>query len=362
MHMRIIVEIGHPAHVHHFKNMIWELEKRGSIIKIVTKDKDVTIKLLQSYGFDYEKLGLNYNSIFSKASSLVKIDYKLFKIANEFKPDLFISRASPHSAHISSLINKPHIAFCDTEHATLNDLLAYPFTDIICTPLCYKKRVKTEKHVTFDGYKELAYLHPKYFKPDPTVLSDLGLKEDEKYIILRFISWKASHDTQSKGFDYETKYSLINRLNEFGRVFILSEGLLEQEFEKYKFSGKPEKFHSLLYYATLCVSEGSTTAVESALLGTPTVHFESFKTKTGSIQDVTSILGYLDELINKYELFYTFSDQISALNKSLEIIQNPKSKEKFLEKKNKIITEKVDVTKFMVDFVENYLYNSAGKN
>lgn len=355
--MRILVEIGHPAHVHHFKNMIWELEKRGSEVKIVAKDKDVTIKLLQAYGFEYEKLGLNYNSIFSKASSLAKINYKLYKIASEFKPDLFISRASPHSAHVSRLISKPHIAFCDTEHATLNDLLAYPFTDTICTPVSYKKRIKPRKHVTFNGYKELAYLHPKYFKPDPTILNDLGLKEGDRYIVLRFISWKASHDTQSKGFDYETKANLINSLKDFGKVFVLSEGQLDKEFEKYKFSGKPEKFHSFLYYATLCVSEGSTTAVESALLGTPTVHFEGFKSEAGSVKDVTSILGYLDELINKYELFYTFSDQVSALNKSLDIIQNPNYNVESLAKRDKIINEKVDVTGFMVDFVENYSHN-----
>ncbi|MFZ2498673.1 DUF354 domain-containing protein [Methanosarcina sp.] len=360
--MRIIVEIGHPAHVHHFKNMIWELKRRGAEIKIVAKQKDVTIELLEAYGFEYEKIGLNYNGIWDKASSLIKIDYKLLNIAKKFKPDLFISRASPHSAHVSRLINRPHVAFCDTEHATLNDLLSYPFTDIICTPLCYKKKIKSEKHVTFDGYKELAYLHPKYFNPDPTILSDLGLKKDEKYIILRFISWKASHDTKSKGFDYETKVNLINQLKDFGKIIILSEGHLEKEFEKYKFSGKPEKFHSLLYYATLCVSEGSTTAVESALLGIPTVHFESFKQESDIVKDVTSVLGYLDELINKYELFYTFSDQNCALNKSLDIVRNKKYKKEILDKRDRIIREKIDVTKFMVDFIENYPHDFVEKS
>ncbi len=360
--MRIIVEIGHPAHVHHFKNMIWELERRGSDVKIVAKNKDVTIDLLEAYGFEYEELGLNHNNIVGKASSLIKINYKLLKIAGKFKPDLFVSRASPHSAHISRLVNRPHIAFCDTEHATLNDILAYPFTDVICTPLCYKKNIETKKHVTFDGYKELAYLHPQYFKPDPTILSALGLKEGEKYFILRFISWKASHDTKSKGFDYETKVKLVRCLEKYGKIIILSEGGLDKEFEKYKFSGKPEQFHSLLYYASLCISEGSTTAVESALLGTPTIHFESFKSENKNIKDVTSLLGYLDELINKYELFYTFTDQSSALNKTLDILKNQRYKEEIMKKRDKVIKEKIDVTKFMVDLIENYPHYFVKKN
>ena len=33
--MKIIVDILHPAHVHFFKNIIWELEKQGYEFKIV---------------------------------------------------------------------------------------------------------------------------------------------------------------------------------------------------------------------------------------------------------------------------------------------------------------------------------------
>ncbi len=39
--MRILVDIGHPAHVHFFKNFIWEMEKRGHEFIVTARDKDV---------------------------------------------------------------------------------------------------------------------------------------------------------------------------------------------------------------------------------------------------------------------------------------------------------------------------------
>jgi len=352
--MKIIVEIGHPAHVHHFKNMIWNLEKRGSEVKIVAKDKDVTLELLRAYGFKYEILGRNYDGLLNKAYGLIKADYRLFKIAKKFKPDLFVSRASPHSAHVSRLVNRPHIAFCDTEHATLNDMLAYPFTDVICTPLCYKKRLNPKKHVIFNGYKELAYLHPNYFKPDSSVLDDLGLSKEDKFIIIRLISWGATHDTYSKGFTHNFLEKAVKSLEEYGHIFIASEQRLEKNLEMYKIKIPSEKLHSALYYASLYFGEGSTTAVEAALLGTPAVHLEALKLKSGEIVCITEKLGYLDELVNKYQMFYTFTDQNQALNKCLEILQDNDAKKGLLKRREKLLKDKIDVTKFMTDFIENY--------
>jgi len=352
--MKIIVEIGHPAHVHHFKNMIWNLEEHGNEVKIVAKDKDVTLELLRAYGFKYEALGQNYNDLPGKAYGLIKADYRLFKLAKKFKPDLFVSRASPHSAHVSRLVNRSHIAFCDTEHATLSDMLAYPFTDVICTPLCYKKRLNPKKHVIFDGYKELAYLHPNYFKPDSSVLDDIGLIKGDNFIIIRLISWEATHDTYSKGFSQNFLEKAVKSLEDYGHVFITSEQKLDINLEKYKITFPAAKLHSALYYAGLYFGDGSTTAVEAALLGTPTVHLEALKLKSGEIVCITEKLGYLDELVNKYQMFYTFTDQNQALDKCLEILQNDNAKKDLLKKRETLLKDKIDVTKFMTEFIENY--------
>jgi predicted glycosyltransferase len=41
--LRVLIDIGHPAHVHFFKNTIWNLEKKGHKVMVVSRDKDVVV-------------------------------------------------------------------------------------------------------------------------------------------------------------------------------------------------------------------------------------------------------------------------------------------------------------------------------
>ena len=70
----------------------------------------------------------------------------------------------------------------------------------------FNKKISNNKHITFNGYSELAYLHPNYFKADPSVLENLGLDKDEKFIIIRFVAWGASHDIKQQGFTDKEEY------------------------------------------------------------------------------------------------------------------------------------------------------------
>ena len=352
--MRILFEIGHPAHVHFFKNTIWNLENRGHEILIVARDRDVVLNLLDVYKLEYKIIGRKYKGVINKAFGMIRADYALLKIVRIFRPDIFVGRGSPYLSHISKLIGKPYIAFVDTEHANLVAILTLPFADVICTPSCYKRKLNPKKHVQFNGYKELAYLHPKYFKPDPNVLDDLGLSKDDKFIIMRLIAWEAAHDVHSRGFSKDFLEKAIKSLEEYGHVFITSEQKLDRELEKYKMQIAPEKLHSALYYASLYFGEGGTTAVEAALSGTPSVHVEAFKIKPGEVVDATKIHGNFDELVNKYGMLYTFADQNQALNKALEILQDENAKREMRRKREKLLREKIDVTAFMTDFIENY--------
>jgi predicted glycosyltransferase len=44
--MRILIDIGHPAHVHFFKNFYWEMKKRGHDTIVFATQKDITIDLV----------------------------------------------------------------------------------------------------------------------------------------------------------------------------------------------------------------------------------------------------------------------------------------------------------------------------
>lgn len=241
----------------------------------------------------------------------------------------------------SKLLGKPCLIFEDTEHSVEQNLLYLPFCDIVCVPSCFTKNISS-KNIRYNGYKELAYLHPNYFSPDSSILDEVGLSKNDVFLIIRFVSWNATHDIGEYGIT--KRFEVISILERYGRVFVSSEGELEKSLEKYKLKIDPEKLHSLLYFATLYVGEGSTLATESALLGTPSIYVSTLSSK----------LGYILELEEKYDLLYRFDDQNAAINKALELLQNSNLKQEWQKKRNLLLNDKIDVTKFMLDKILSY--------
>ena len=365
--MKIMIGIDHPKQAHFWKNIIKNLTEDGHDVKILATDKDITLYLMNVYDFDYEIYGVHQKNMVMKAYNMMSRTYNALTIARQFKPDIIIAGA-PYLAYVGKILGKVYMDLTDTEHANLNHQLTHPFTDVVCTPACFKKKIKSKKHLTFDGYFELAYLHPNYFRPDPSVLRDLGVGEGDKFTIIRLISWEAFHDTQSKGISTDLLERSIRSFEEYGRVFITSERKLDENLEKYKMDLAPEKLHSALYYASLYFGEGGSTATEAALLGTPSIHVETVTNRSGEVMDVIQAqhIGIRDELMNKYKIAYTFADQNQALNKAVEILQDNYAKENMKNKIKKLMNEKIDVTKFMTEFIERYpesfyAYKSRGK-
>ena len=339
--MKILIDIGHPAHVHYFKNFIWLMEKRGHEFLITARNRRYVFDLLRAYNFDYIDRDKGSSNILGKILYIPKADFLLYRMAKKFKVDLFLSFGSMYAAQASKLLGKPHIAFDDTEHAKFGHMLYVPFTDVICTPSCFQKDFG-KKHIRFNGYMELCYLHPNYFKPNLEVLDELNLKKDDKFFVLRFVSWKASHDVGQKGIDFEGKLKLIRELEKHGKIFITSEEPLVGELDRYRLSISPEKIHDLLYYATMYIGEGATMASEAAILGTPSIYINPLK------------LGYLEEQEKKYGLTYNFPDSKSALEKIKELLERNNLKEEWQKKREIMLNDKIDVTEWMVDFIENY--------
>lgn len=342
--MKILFNMAHPAQVHLFKNAIRELEIKGHECKITIVDKDVSLKLLDAYCIEYEIVGAAKPTLFSKATELLKIEARLFKICKSFKPDVLVGGVSnAYVAHVGKLIGKPSIVFDDTEHSKIGHFLMDPFATVICTPSCFQNNLG-KKQVRYDGYHELAYLHPDYFTPNPSVLSEIGLSEEDTFIVLRFVLWEADHDIGQYGI--RNKIEFVNELEKYGRVLITSEGKLEPELIKYKIKVSPEKLHDLLYYAALYVGDGGTTASECSVLGTPTVFIS------------TIACGYqYDE--EKYGLLYLFQDpntgERDGLKKAIELLRDTNLKQDSFRKRKRLLADKINVTAFIVQFIENYV-------
>lgn len=342
--MRILIGMMHPKHVYMFKNFIRAMTEKGHEIKIVVAEKDLTEYLLKKFDLPYEHIGTNYPSLRQKITSIPKWEFLTFKIAFKFKPDIIIGQALPHIAHAAFLLRVPYLLFEDSEPASVVQAFSFSFATTILTPTCYRKKIG-EKHIQFNGFLELAYLHPNHFTPSESILTELGLKKSDKYAVLRFVSWSAVHDIgQQSGFNLDMKKSLVHELEKYCRVLITSEGKLPPELEKYQITVSPEKIHDLLSFAHLFVGDSQTMTSEAGILGTPAVRCNSFV----GVNDMGNFL----ELENDYHLIFNFTNPQDAINKAVELIQRSDLKSEWNMKKKNLLSEKIDVSQFMIDFVE----------
>jgi predicted glycosyltransferase len=228
----------------------------------------------------------------------------------------------------------------------LQNAITYPFATELITPDCYQGDLGS-KHTCYAGYQELAYLHPRYFQPDSSIRDDLGLQDNESYSLLRFVSWDASHDRGNAGMPLSFKRQLVDLLSKYGRVIISSEAPLPNEFEPYRVAIPPYRMHDLLAFAQLYVGEGATMASEAALVGTPAVYTNALS------------LGYLDELEAKYGLVFNLTDPALAISKAGELLQQQELRQEFAAKRERLLTEKVDVTAYVCDLVAKYWATST---
>ena len=344
--MRILIGLGHPAHFHLYKKVIDSLISKGFVAKIIISDKDILKKLLDDYGFDYTILcHQRTNESFVSKFLRIFISYiKLYRLLNFFKPQLIIGCLT-QIGFVSFITKTPSIfnAEDDFNYTFLQGLITYPFISTIVTPSVTKVSIFSYKQIVYDGFHKLAYLHPHNFIPDRT---KVDIPVDKKFFILRLSSLSAYHDVNATGINNSIANKIINILLPHGRILITSERELPLEFEKYRFRGNLSDIHHYLYYAKLFIGDSQSMAVEAAMLGTIGIRFNDFVGK----------ISVLEEIENKYQLSIGIkSSQPDLLfEKIKEIIDDSNIQDKWKKRRQKMLSEKIDVTAFMVWFIENY--------
>jgi uncharacterized protein len=345
--MNILIDIGHPAHVHYFRNLVRGLKSRGHKILITVKDLDPAKKLLEKYGLEYFVLPKKSDTMIGKVLNQIRYDWSLLKVCRRNRIDLAIG-VSLTITHLSFFSGIKSIAFDDDDDAVQPLFVKWgqPYASELLSPDVLKGKQKRKDVVYYPGYHELAYLHPNRFSPDENVMSEIGIKNGDLYFVLRFNAFKAHHDIGITGLSYKQKKQLVEFLSKAGKVLITSERELEQEFEPYRINIGPEKIHSLLYFSTMFLGDSQTMTSEAAVLGTPSIRCNSFVGK----------ISYLEEEEHKYGLTYGFKpDQFeSLLSKVKELLNTPDLKSEWKKKRDLMLKDKIDVTAFWMWFVENY--------
>ena len=292
--MKILIDIGHPAHVHFFLNPIRILQKKGHEIMVTSRDKEMAIQLLNSMHISHVPLsGMGKNGALSLLKELFLRDYRLYKVCRRFKPDVMAGIGGIFISHVGLLTSTPSLVFYDTENATLQNALTYPFASCVLVPNCYQGRLPG-KNTRYAGYHELSYLHPEYFTPDRQTAIENGLSENGKTWVIRTVSWQANHDFNEQGWSGTLLNKVVDKLSSTGKVLISSESTLPQSLAKYAYRGDPTKIHHVMAFSSGFIGESATMASECAVLGTPAIY--AANTGRGYTDEQESVYGLVKNI------------------------------------------------------------------
>lgn len=340
--MHILVDIGHPGDVHLFYHPIQNWLARGYRVSITASQKDVTKQLLAHYGLPYHQVGVRRPGLFNLVYLLIMRTLRIAKIGLRDRPDVFISVCSPTAAIASKMLRRPHIVFDDSDFGREQIALYKPFTDVMVTPeqftLDFGKR-----HVRYKGFKELAYLHPNVFTPNPQVLADLEIDPNERLFVLRLIAWDAAHDRGEHGLTQAGQARLIERLKAEGRVIVSYEGREPLDTRHPERHIPAAAMLDLLAYAEIFISEGLTMVTEAALLGTSAMLVNTLQA------------GNMQILRDRYGLISFFDSDEPAFAQLETWLANPNLKAETIAKRDAMLLEVIDLSAWMTDFVENFV-------
>ena len=304
-------------------------------------------QLLDLYDIPCITLGFKSDSLLKKAFNQLIYDLRMLRLVRSNKTEIGIG-SSLTIAHVSRVSRMTSVMLDDDDDAVepLMTTFGHPFTDLVVSPDSLRGKRRKKGAIFYPGYHELAYLHPRRFTPDPSVPVEAGLSEGEPYFVLRFNAFKAHHDRGARGLSDEQKLQLVKLLKGYGRVIITTEKDIPPEFAGYRLSVSPEKIHSLLWYSTMYIGDSQTMASEAAVLGVPSLRCNSF----------AGLLSSLEEEEKRYGLTYAFTpdDFERLLEKVKELLAMPDLRAEWQNRRKVMLSDKIDVTAFLVWLVEGY--------
>ncbi|MFW6336918.1 MAG: DUF354 domain-containing protein, partial [Phycisphaeraceae bacterium] len=156
--MRILVDLTHPAHFHLFSHAIAAWRSRGHEVMITARDKEMTLALLDHAGWDYQSFGRPGEGLVALGKEMAYRQARLFRILRKHRPHVVTAMSGAFVAPPAKLLGIPCVAWTDTEHASLQNRIGFPASAAVVTPACYHGPVPANKHLTYRGYHELAYL------------------------------------------------------------------------------------------------------------------------------------------------------------------------------------------------------------
>ena len=367
--MNVLIQLSHPAHFHLYKLVAKNLIDNGHKVLFVIKSKDILEQLLLNAGLSYE----NINQHAHRGSKLGILwdmfvrEWRIVRLCRKNKIDL-LTGSTPDVAHAGWWQRKWRVNTGEDDLAVVPAFakIASPFIQLFVAPDPCDAGPIEQKTAHYPGYHELAYLHPNHFTASREVVEGYGIDTTSPFFILRFASLNAHHDSGIKGISTEIAQRLIDILSPHGRIYITSERPLEPQFEQYRIKINPLDMHHVMAFASLYIGDSQTMAAEAGVLGVPFVRFNDFVGRIGYLREMEDIYGL------GYGIHATTLDTASAIRRADgsvqpsgvealyervdQLVSMPSNERHavFQQRRQKMLSEKIDCAKFLTWFIEQY--------
>ena len=370
--MKVLFMISHPAHFHMFRYTIENLQKDGHQVVNVIRPKDVLEQLCIDANLPFYKVKDRPKKwgMFGLAIFLIEKIIEVLHIARKEKPDMLVG-SDGVLAVVGKLLRIPAFECYedDGEAIALYAKMFFPiYTGLICPKCCSAWKCNNKK-IDYPSYQEFGYLYPSQFTPDKSVVEKYGIDTSKTYFLIRFAKLTAHHDVGIHGMNTQIAEHVVELLKPHGQIYITSERELEPQFEPYRIRINPLDMHHVMAFASLYIGDSQTMAAEAGVLGTPFVRFNDFVGRLSYIHE----LEYPTDYTPRKDGYVPFVDKhvpddvhyclgyghktadVEGFYRSIEKwMAEPNRKEICAERREQMLSEKIDYAKFLTWFIENY--------
>lgn len=341
---RFLFFFVHPSKYHLFKNLITRLVQDGHHIEILIVTKDILEDLLKAEGWNYKNIikggrRSNLPPVINTVYFTLLTLLRLFTYTFGKKYDYFISD------DLLSLVGKlkgvPSFHFQDDDITVVPEskYLLKSCTGVFAPDVTNLGEFNLKK-IGYAGYHEWAYVHPEYFTPSREVL-DKYFPQIGRFFVIRLVALTATHDLGKKGISNAELDRLIEMLESRGKVLITAERPLPARYEKFRIKIDPRDILHFLALADMFIGDSQTMCTEAALLGTPSLRYNSFVGR----------ISTMNEIENKYKLSFGFlQGNFEGLIAKVGELLKAGDKSLFTHARKAIEADKIDVNKFFYEY------------
>jgi predicted glycosyltransferase len=312
---KIWIDLDNSPHVPFFAPIVDELQKRDYSVALTARDCFQVRELIDLYHLQCKIVGRHSGkNKFRKVAGLCFRASQLVPTILKEKPDLAVSHGSRSQLIVSASLGIPSLFMGDYEFSTVSAVI-HP-TWLMCPEVIPITSVQGDPNriLKYPGIKEDVYV-PRFI-PDPTLRSQLGLRDDDLVVTVRPPAMEA-HYYNPESTDLFKAVIEFTRQQPGVRMVALPRNDRQAAWMR---DSWPDLFSNgtlripssvvdglnLIWYSDLVVSGGGTMNREAAALDVPV--YSTFRGKIGAVDRYLSesgrlvLLEHVDDLQTKLQL------------------------------------------------------------